>query len=84
MNGPEHYHEAERLLRSCQLVSATADNAAIYPELEEGVNTTANALAAAQVHAMLALAAATVGAFTRSDSWADGMSVAAWARVIEP
>lgn len=62
MNGPEHYAEAERLLRSCQLLPAIETDAAIYPAVEDDedghpIHTTTNALAAAQVHATLALAA---------------------------
>lgn len=57
MNGAEHFHEAERLLLNCQTEPADALNAATYPALEDGQNTIANALAAAQVHATLALAA---------------------------
>ncbi|WP_084518046.1 hypothetical protein [Microtetraspora niveoalba] len=49
MTGPEHYREAERLLVGCK----TQDGALL---IEEG---TAEVLAAAQVHATLALAAAT-------------------------
>lgn len=59
MTGPEHYREAERLLLSCQVLPATASEAATYPQHEDGINTISNALIAAQVHATLALAAAT-------------------------
>lgn len=58
MTGPEHYREAEKLLRSCQIDRATDREAATYPAVEDGVNSIGNALAAAQVHATLALAAA--------------------------
>ncbi|MFI9340017.1 hypothetical protein ACIG0D_01875 [Streptomyces sp. NPDC052773] len=47
--GPEHYREAERLLKGCQ-------NSCGALVIEDG---TAEVLAAAQVHATLALAAAT-------------------------
>lgn len=60
MNGHEHYLEAERLLKSCQSPGERhPDDAEEYPALEDGVNSIGNALAAAQVHATLALAAAT-------------------------
>lgn len=62
MNGPEHYREAERLLKSCQSPGERhPDDAEEYPALEDGVNSIGNALVAAQVHATLALTAATVG-----------------------
>lgn len=57
--GPEHYREAEKLLRLCQIDRANDREAATYPAVEDGVNSIGNALAAAQVHATLALAAAT-------------------------
>jgi hypothetical protein len=56
--GPEHYREAERLLMDCQVVPADERNPATYPAREDGVNSIANALAAAQVHATLAKAPA--------------------------
>ena len=59
MTGPEHYLEAEKLLRSCQIDRAVDREVAIYPAVEDGVNNIGNVLAAAQVHATLALAAAT-------------------------
>ncbi|MEV0065382.1 hypothetical protein [Amycolatopsis sp. NPDC050768] len=46
MTGPEHYHEAERLVASTSLRNPLPEDA--------------NKLAAAQVHATLALAAATI------------------------
>lgn len=64
MTGPEHYRVAELLLASCQLGSPDGDGTEYYspgddPPGSGGINTLANALAAAQVHATLALAAAT-------------------------
>lgn len=59
MNGPQHYAEAERLLKSCQLAGFGPGEAEQYPAREDGVDSIGNALAAAQVHATLALAAAT-------------------------
>lgn len=61
MTGPEHYREAEKLLESCQ-VPPKDDQFEVYPPYpaaEEDLNTVGNALRAAQVHATLALAAAT-------------------------
>jgi hypothetical protein len=54
MNGPEHYTEAERLLAGRTVI----------PEVQAPyhVTPTADDIAAAQVHATLALAAATVTA----------------------
>lgn len=75
MTGPEHYRRAEALLESCQLPGRNdkaADGTPIenYPALEdrgEGPeDTVGHALAAAQVHATLALAAA------RAESIAQG------------
>lgn len=60
MTGPEHYEQAERLLVSCQLVPPS--DVEQYPALEDGVDSIAHALAAAQVHATLAAAAATIEA----------------------
>lgn len=61
MNGPEHYREAERLLVSCQIDLGEFE---VYPQVgggaEDGVDSCRNALMAAQVHATLALAAATI------------------------
>jgi hypothetical protein len=54
----DHFREAERLLLSCQLDSGTERDAPTYPQSEDGVNSICNALAAAQVHATLALAEA--------------------------
>ena len=59
MNGPQHYAEAEQLLKSCQLPGFGPGEAEQYPEREDGVDSIGNAIAAAQVHATLALAAAT-------------------------
>ncbi|MGW7247752.1 hypothetical protein [Streptomyces decoyicus] len=61
MTGPEHYREAERLLKD----SKTRHGALV---IEEG---TAEVVAAAQAHATLALAAATalVDETPRSDSF---------------
>lgn len=58
MTGSEHYHEAERLLLDCQVAPADNRDPAVYPAREHGVDSVGNALAAAQVHATLALAAA--------------------------
>ena len=58
MNGPDHYREAEQLLNSCQLPGFGPGGAEQYPAHEDGVNSIGNALAAAQVHATLAVAAA--------------------------
>lgn len=68
MNGPEHYRRAEALLDSCQLpgrpdIDDLGRVVESYPSTEipdtEPENTIGNALLAAQVHATLALAAAT-------------------------
>lgn len=57
MNARDHFEAAEALLLSCQEPGSVGETPPIYPALEDGVNTIANALAAAQVHATLALAA---------------------------
>ncbi|MGX1483391.1 hypothetical protein RKD45_002467 [Streptomyces griseus] len=68
MNGPEHYREAERLV-------AEADT--ILRPHDEGPCEADRVLAAAQVHATLALAAAQ--AFTAADRYVgDGDHVNAW------
>lgn len=53
MNGPEHYREAERLLTEAVSWDSTD---------EHQVHLDANVIAAAQVHATLALTAATAAA----------------------
>jgi hypothetical protein len=58
MDGASHYREAERLLLDCQLVPGDDGDPAVYP-IESERDSVANPLAAAQVHATLALAAAT-------------------------
>lgn len=69
MTGPEHYREAERLL-----AAATDDDGDI--QTDDGM--TANILAAAQVHATLAHAAATAIPQTRAHTLAD---MKAWSAV---
>lgn len=66
MNARDHFETAERLLASCQLEVGDERNAPTYPASEDGVNSIGNALAAAQVHATLALAA------TIAEAHADG------------
>lgn len=51
-----HRAEALRLLESCQIEAATEREPATYPAHEGGVDSISNALAAAQVHALLAIA----------------------------
>jgi hypothetical protein len=87
MSGPEHYREAERLLLSCQLIGADDHDAATYPAIEDGVDSDSNGLRAAQVHATLALAAAsameTVSQFmglVRPDSMGDDQVITEWAK----
>lgn len=70
MNGPEHYRIAEELLRSATVgqddVAEDGTPIPTYPAWEydpdtaRDINTVGNALAAAQVHATLAHAAAVV------------------------
>lgn len=63
MNGPEHYVEAERLVDAYQASLDELDpdlsDAELRAQIEQGTNLAQLALAAAQVHATLALAAAT-------------------------
>jgi hypothetical protein len=82
VTGPEHYREAERLLLSCQITRADENNVAIYPAVEDGLHTTTNALTAAQVHATLALAAATASTqATAYDGDEDHSRTRGWAGV---
>lgn len=81
MNGPDHYREAERLLLDCQLTPAENGDPAVYPRETER-DSVANPLAAAQVHATLALAAATAMR-TGSDYYDASDDVEAWAEVID-
>jgi len=83
MTGPEHYREAERLLLSCQITSADENDAAVYPAVEDGMHTTTNALAAAHVHAMLALAAATAEPIAQAYDGPDDITIPmAWSKAI--
>jgi len=69
VNGPEHFRRAEALLRSCTIGEPDIDSEGVvvptYPATEydevlgREVNSVGNALLAAQVHATLAVAAAT-------------------------
>jgi hypothetical protein len=73
VNGPEHYRAAELLLASCQLGRPDADGTEYYaagddPPGSGGPNTLGNALTAAQVHATLAFAAATIAAAPVAES----------------
>jgi hypothetical protein len=63
MSGPEHYREAEKLLGNIRLAIA-ADG----PEAEGGIP---EWTAIAQVHATLALAAATALGALHAEGWAD-------------
>lgn len=67
MTGRKHFLEAERLLLSCQILPSDKHEPATYPGREDGSDSTSHALAAAQVHATLALAAAQLEA--TSASW---------------
>ncbi|MGL5911572.1 MAG: hypothetical protein ACRCZP_16350 [Phycicoccus sp.] len=58
MTGAEHYRQAELLLVSCQTGRPDAEGEQ-YPAREDDVDAVGHALTAAQVHATLALAAAT-------------------------
>ncbi|MEU9333192.1 hypothetical protein AB0D49_08500 [Streptomyces sp. NPDC048290] len=72
MTGPEHYREAQSLLDSCK----TSDGAVVIEDGNEQL------LAAAQVHATLALAAATALIdTTRAAPRSDMQDRAAWRRV---
>lgn len=57
MNAEDHFKAAEALLLSCQMAGSIGETPETYPAVEDGLNTIGNALAAAQVHATLALAA---------------------------
>jgi hypothetical protein len=56
MNAEEHFEAAEKLLLSSQLCEPDVDGEQ-YPAREDGADAVGHALAAAQVHATLALAA---------------------------
>jgi hypothetical protein len=66
VNGARHYLEAEKLLAACQLheVGRHPEDSELYPARPgaDGVDAESHALAAAQVHAALALVAAQVTA----------------------
>jgi hypothetical protein len=71
MTGAEHYRQAERLLANC-----TTKNGAVYDE-------NAVVLAAAQVHATLALAAATALG-TAGQYGVDQPHWTQWADIVRP
>jgi hypothetical protein len=71
MTGPSHYRQAERLLADCDIRSAAGDVSAADIMAH---------VAAAQVHATLALAAAT--AFQASGVPADGATGYEWRQTI--
>lgn len=54
----DHAKESNMLLAASQLPPRIEGEAAVYPAIEDGVNSIGNAIAAAQVHATLALAQA--------------------------
>jgi hypothetical protein len=66
VNGPEHYREAERLATYWQEavddIDDTIEAAELNSQIKHGHPLAIQTLAAAQVHATLALAAATVDA----------------------
>lgn len=77
MNGIDHFRQAEALLRSCQLRDLPPDSVEQYPAREDGVDSIGHALAAARVHATLALAAAT--ALPTVDKYVgDGQHINRW------
>lgn len=62
MTGPEHYLEAERLLTQAKAEDQRLTGQAMSPEVAAQTHLTLNRMVAdAQVHATLALAAATAG-----------------------
>lgn len=72
MKGPDHYREAERLL-------STAPNILGITQGEH-----AAIIAVAQVHATLALTAATVMPFVLNETYQDVEGVEDWARATAP
>lgn len=94
MNGPEHYRRAEALLDSCQvatLLDIDDEGRAVehYPVTEWDVDgereedTVSASLAAAQVHATLALAAAQVeAAYVTATNGHDGAIRTDWVEAI--
>ena len=83
MTGEEHFQMAERLLASCRLDDGDDRNAPTYPVQEDGLNSIGNALAAAQVHATLALAAASASTFVHQVQTAPPMSRGELAAALE-
>lgn len=80
MNGPQHYAEAERLLREAG--ATIRERAATSGPGREALRALASAgLAAAQVHATLAVVAATVGNAEQDFDKVDE-HVTAWAQVL--
>lgn len=77
MTGPEHYHEAERLLDNAEreLLAATPS------QVNEALEVARDAYAAAQVHATLAQAAATALANRPAPNSALPMDVNEWRTV---
>lgn len=78
MTGPEHYREAERLLEL-----ASVDTAESSCEIPPEQDVPAWLMAAAQVHATLALAAATATHAIDSDT-VSTTAIRQWIRIAEP
>lgn len=57
MTAYDHYRAAEALLLSCQVPGTHGETPEQYPAREDDADSVGHALAAAQVHATLALAA---------------------------
>lgn len=78
MTGPEHYAEAERLVNKASNTVVTTEN-----DCPPNINDDVRELhAAAQVHATLALAAATFAAGTFADRSQSVPSGAQWSKAL--
>lgn len=75
MTGPEHYCEAERLLR-------LADDNVSMNTVEMTGEKKADVIGAAQVHATLALAASNVNAYHSMDPTRGDLERTDWAQVL--
>jgi hypothetical protein len=83
VTGPDHYREAERLLATAKDTHAkVVDKTLTAGQWQQTLDTIAIVVAEAQVHATLALAAATAASIRRNGAVEDADGVAAWERVL--
>ena len=85
MTGPEHYAEAERILVAVDAARRSADGRLVDPVMAmQWQASLASEIAAAQVHATLALAAATALSTTEGTMAPETNHARDWRKVLLP